>query len=115
LVIGDRALLQRVNSKFIYDLGQGWKQMTGLPFVFASWIANKKLPDSLIASFSKVTSDGFQHINEIVRSVNFPGYDMHQYYTANINYRFDKKKEEALALFLNYVANEKKLDKIIHV
>ena len=42
LVIGDRALEQRRISPFIYDLGDAWKKHTGLPFVFAAWISNKK-------------------------------------------------------------------------
>ena len=52
LVIGDRALEQRSKSAYVYDLGEAWKQMTGLPFVFAAWVSNKKLPDDFIASFA---------------------------------------------------------------
>ena len=35
LVIGDRAFTQRLQSGYMYDLGSAWKEMTGLPFVFA--------------------------------------------------------------------------------
>jgi chorismate dehydratase len=115
LVIGDRSLMQRTKSRYIYDLGLGWKEMTGFPFVFAAWVANKKIPDSFIESFNKATSTGFKHINEIVSSIGLPGYDMQHYYTANIDYRLDEKKKEALVLFLNYVAGEKILDNIAQV
>ena len=39
LLIGDAAL--EVEGRFAYelDLGQAWKEMTGLPFVFAVWVA----------------------------------------------------------------------------
>ncbi|WP_300670220.1 menaquinone biosynthetic enzyme MqnA/MqnD family protein [Desulfoluna sp.] len=39
LVIGDAALLTDWQAEFpyVYDLGEEWKQMTGLPFVFAVW------------------------------------------------------------------------------
>ena len=40
VVIGDRALQLRSSSAYVYDLGEAWKQMTGLPFVFAAWISN---------------------------------------------------------------------------
>jgi chorismate dehydratase len=30
---------------YVYDLGEMWHQKTGLPFVFALWIANKRLYD----------------------------------------------------------------------
>jgi chorismate dehydratase len=54
LVIGDAALLlaNRVRASgvehpgasdypYIYDLGECWKQWTGLPFVFAVWVAQR--------------------------------------------------------------------------
>jgi chorismate dehydratase len=48
LVIGDAALLLRTNSgereRYAYDLGEVWKQWTGLPFVFAVWVAQRTTP-----------------------------------------------------------------------
>lgn len=45
LVIGDAALLLRTSSgdreRHAYDLGDVWKQWTGLPFVFAVWVAQR--------------------------------------------------------------------------
>ena len=103
LIIGDRALQQRKKSLYIYDLAEAWQQMTGLPFVFAAWVANKKLPDNFIATFNETTSIGLNHITEIVSNINFPDYDLQHYYTQNIDYRLDEKKKEALQLFLNYI------------
>ncbi len=56
LVIGDAALLlgARINAEdpaqvtpeypFVYDLGEEWKAWTGLPFVFAVWVAQRTTP-----------------------------------------------------------------------
>jgi chorismate dehydratase len=54
LVIGDAALLlsaRRPDSgagapmyEHAYDLGDEWKQWTGLPFVFAVWVAQRRTP-----------------------------------------------------------------------
>jgi chorismate dehydratase len=54
LVIGDAALLlgsrlrahRRVPAGYqhAYDLGEEWKQWTGLPFVFAVWVAQRTTP-----------------------------------------------------------------------
>jgi len=61
LVIGDAALVLRGESRphvitesardahvpnypFAYDLGQTWKDWTGLPFVFAVWVAQRAAP-----------------------------------------------------------------------
>lgn len=103
LVIGDRALQQRHHSKYIYDLAEAWQQMTGLPFVFAAWVSNKKLPENFIASFNEATGIGLNHLDEIVAAIQFAEYDMHRYYTANIDYRLDEKKREAIRLFHSYL------------
>ncbi|HET8939642.1 MAG TPA: cyclic dehypoxanthinyl futalosine synthase [Polyangiales bacterium] len=39
LLIGDNALEAFGRFKYQLDLGQAWKDMTGLPFVFAAWAA----------------------------------------------------------------------------
>lgn len=47
LVIGDAALLLDGSATpyaYRYDLGTEWKQWTGLPFVFAVWVAQRTTP-----------------------------------------------------------------------
>jgi chorismate dehydratase len=49
LVIGDAALLLNGEDTvypYRYDLGAEWKQWTGLPFVFAVWVAQRTTPVS---------------------------------------------------------------------
>lgn len=111
LVIGDRALSQRQHSKYIYDLAEAWQEMTGLPFVFAAWVANKMLPEGFARAFSVATAEGFKHIAEIVAAVNFPAYDMQHYYTKNIDYNLDNKKREAIQLFLSLLQNKQSFSK----
>lgn len=107
LVIGDRAFLQRKHSNYIYDLGLTWKEFTGMPFLFAAWIANKKLPASFIEEFNSVNQFGLDHIPEIVNSLAYPHYDLQYYFTRNINYRVDDQKKMALDLFLTLMADHK--------
>ncbi len=107
LVIGDRAFQQRKQHQYIYDLGTAWKEMTGLPFVFAAWVANKKLPEEFVISFNNSTAKGFEHINEISAALNFQEYDMLHYYNNNINYRLDNTKQSGLELFLKYLKQDK--------
>ena len=104
LVIGDRALKQRQHSTYIYDLASAWIDMTGLPFVFAAWVANKKLPEVFCTKFNQTTALGFNHLDEIVSAVNFPEYEMKEYYTRNIDYKLDNDKKQALQLFLRYLS-----------
>lgn len=104
LVIGDRALNQRLKSKYIYDLGSAWKEMTGLPFVFATWVSNKKLPAGFIDEFNNVNEIGLKAIDVIVQQQQHPLYNLHKYYTENISYRLDEEKEKGMQLFLQKAA-----------
>lgn len=100
LVIGDRAFYQRKKSAFTYDLSVAWQEMTGLPFLFAAWVANKKLPEAFIETFNEATGEGMKHLTEIANNISFDAYDLYTYYTKNIDYNLDEKKRQALALFL---------------
>ncbi len=110
LVIGDRALEQRFKSKYIYDLGFAWKAMTGLPFVYAAWVSNKKMSDGFLTNFNKANALGLVSIDTIVEQQQNKLYDLNLYFTQNISYRFDEHKKEGMQLFLNKItANQKML------
>ena len=74
LVIGDAALLLTGDDgsneyPFVYDLGAEWKQWTGLPFVFAVWVAQRCAPvaDALAVHASLIASRdwGLAHLDEL--------------------------------------------------
>ena len=100
VIIGDRALEQRSKSKYIYDLGEAWKDHTGLPFVFAAWISNKKLPEEFIRAFDEANAIGLNKIDEVIKENNFVHYDLEKYYTRCISYGLDDEKRKGLELFL---------------
>lgn len=103
VVIGDRALEQRAKSSFIYDLGEAWKSMTGLPFVFAGWISNKPIDPEFIEAFNRANEYGLQRLDEVIRQHPYPAYDLHQYYTRDIIYKLDEEKKKGLSLYLEYL------------
>ena len=105
LVIGDRAFIQRKKSKYSYDLAAAWKELTGLPFVFATWVSNKLLDPSFVKNFNTATAEGLKHLQEISSSIQYTEYDLLKYYSENINYDFNLLKKEALELFLNKAAS----------
>ena len=100
VVIGDRALAQRLKSKYSYDLGEAWKEHTGLPFVFAAWISNRALPGSFVNEFNEANCFGLNHMPEVIAANPFTKYDLKTYYTNNISYQLDQNKREGLQLFL---------------
>jgi chorismate dehydratase len=100
LVIGDRAFEQRKRSTYIYDLGEAWKDYTGLGFVFAAWVANKSLPATFVEAFNQANAHGLQHIKEVVKENPYALFDLNQYYTHNIHYLMDERKKAGLEEFL---------------
>jgi chorismate dehydratase len=103
VVIGDRALEQRKKSKYVYDLASEWIKMTGLPFVFAAWIANKKLDPGFIKVFNNANAYGLQHLDEVIAENYFESYDLNRYYRQNISYELTEEKKKGLKKFLEYL------------
>lgn len=100
VVIGDRALLALDKFPYIFDLAVAWKDFTGLPFVFAAWVANKDLPQDFLTRFNDVTRQGLEEIDAVVAANPFPAYDLQTYYRRNIHYFINEKMQEGLKLFL---------------
>lgn len=101
LVIGDRALEQRKVSPYIYDLGEAWKDFTGLPFVFAAWVSNKPLPANFISEFNAANKLGLENIETVVAENPYPIFDLHSYYTEHISYELTAEKRKGLEKFLS--------------
>ncbi|MCW3073845.1 MAG: hypothetical protein JWP69_914 [Flaviaesturariibacter sp.] len=101
VVIGDRALKQRLLSPFIYDLAEAWKAWTGLPFVFAAWVSNKELLTSFLTSFSDANALGIQNIEAVLLENHFEHYDLDTYYRKCISYELTDSKRIGLKRFLN--------------
>ena len=106
LVIGDRAFCLNNKHKYIYDLSAVWKQMTGLPFVFAVWVANIELPQKFIVDFNKALSKGLNKKEELLSSQEYISTickDPEDYLNNKISYTFDIEKQKAMDLFLSKI------------
>jgi len=102
LIIGDRALMNRSRFPYIYDLGLGWKEITGLPFVFAVWVSLKSLDVLFSEDFNTSLKFGLSNI-DVVAEINLSSYDLDQYFNRNISFLFDYKKEKSIRLYLSQV------------
>jgi chorismate dehydratase len=100
VVIGDRALRQRKISRYSYDLGESWKKHTGLPFVFAAWISNKKLDASFVQAFNEANRFGLSNLSNVLAELSSDVFDLQSYYTEYISYSLDAAKRAGLKLFL---------------
>ena len=107
LVIGDRAFALNTKHAYIYDLSAIWKEMTGLPFVFAAWVANKKLPQDFIVSFNKALEKGLSNIDKALalEGDSYPNCKNPEDYLNNkISYNLDVEKQKGMELFLRKIS-----------
>ncbi len=102
IIIGDRALASLNRFEHIYDLGLAWKAHTGLPFVFAAWVANKPIPSEFMDAFDVANGYGLTHLDEVIAFIpaSEQVYDLHKYYTENISYELTPEKRAGLDKFL---------------
>jgi chorismate dehydratase len=116
LLIGDKVVCEEPKGlPYQVDLGDAWKRLTGLPFVFAAWIARqgvdlRDLPERL----ELAKRDGLAHLDEIITQHAVPrGWpaDVARFYLAQ-SLRFDIGAPElrAIRLFHQYAAEEGLLD-----
>ncbi len=102
IIIGDRALVNLDKFEHIYDLGLAWKAYSGLPFVFAAWVANKPIPLEFMEAFDAANGYGLSHLEDVIALI--PAieqvYDLHKYYTENISYELTPEKKAGLDKFL---------------
>jgi chorismate dehydratase len=66
LVIGDTAF-QDGGAPYVWDLGQAWKELTGLPFVYAVWTVNEGVDRTRVGDWLRASlGSGLSHLDEIV-------------------------------------------------
>jgi chorismate dehydratase len=102
IIIGDRALACLERFEHVFDLGLAWKLHTGLPFVFAAWVANKPIPANFMEAFDAANAYGLTHLEEVIALIPVAEqvYDLHKYYTENISYELTTEKKKGLERFL---------------
>ena len=108
LVIGDRAIGLEERFAYDYDLGEAWKAHTGLPFVFAAWVARKPLEPAFIERFNAALTDGLSHLPELqlLLSSPHPSFSLEEYFTQCIRYRLDDRMREGMKRFLAFVEEQ---------
>lgn len=109
IVIGDKAISLRSRFPYAYDLAEAWKQLTGLPFVFAVWAYH---PGKLQAPTRKRldqamqwgTAQALESAQKWASVFNIPLPFAREYLHTYIDFSFDAPKHRALRLYLNALA-----------
>ena len=105
LLIGDRAM-HHPDESFVevMDLGEIWNEWTGLPFVFAMWVAQKDADTTGVAEVLERTRDlGVRHLHDIATTES-PGLNLtvpvaEDYLRNNLYYTMTSAERAGLNLF----------------
>lgn len=102
--IGDRTFGKKEQYQYVYDLAEEWQKFTGLPFVFAAWIANKPIPQDFIDEFNQALKYGLDHRAELLKELPVrKDFDFEDYLMHKLDFELTEGKKKALHLFLEYV------------
>ena len=107
VIIGERAYQYKKQFEYVYDLSEQWKRYTGLPFVFACWVANKPLSESFKENFVKALSHGIDNLDLAIEKMgsHYPNsINQKRYLGEVISYQLDASKEISLQRFLAALA-----------
>jgi predicted solute-binding protein len=113
LVIGDQAIRLRQThaGEFrFWDLGEQWKELTGLPFVFALWLIRPEVPDatSIAQCLRGLRDENLADIEVVVSEAAADAADTKQeitqqfldrYYNEHLRFGFGTLEKEGLQTF----------------
>jgi chorismate dehydratase len=105
LMIGDRAMHSpRERFSLEWDLGDEWYRWTGLPFVFAMWVAREGVPlGALEAELGAARDLGVSRLEEIAAreapGLRVPTATALEYLRRNLHFRMGSAERHGLKLF----------------
>jgi chorismate dehydratase len=110
LLIGDRAMHSPEESFVeVIDLGQFWYDWTGLPFVFAMWVARREVnTEGVDEALSHARDLGIANVADIAREeaprLGISETLAHTYLTRNLHYHLTSAERSGLKLFSELAA-----------
>lgn len=100
LLIGDLALTANLEGLCVLDLAEGWRRLTGLPFVFAVWAVRPSIPPE---PFLWSRDYAQRHVEELVDAATertgLPREALAEYLDGNLHHDLDASDEKGLAEF----------------
>jgi len=112
LLIGDKVVTQpapAVRYPYQMDLGAEWKEMTGLPFVFASWLARREqdvsVPAAILDRQRRHNKERLEFIlNHRTTQRGWPADLARPYLTEMLRYDWDERMKAGVARFFDLAA-----------
>jgi chorismate dehydratase len=104
LVIGDPGMTFSRERIVVYDLAELWRELTGLGFVFAMWMARASAVERVRPiDFKAARDEGLLNVEEIAAAysakVGLPASEIKTYLLENISFELDEEMSAGLNLF----------------
>lgn len=104
VLIGDRTFGRKPDFNYVYDMGEEWMNFTGLPFMYAAWVANKAISKEFLKDFDMALAEGIANIPTVINQLPaIKGIDIADYLSDKLNFELTAEKIKAKDLFLKYV------------
>lgn len=113
MLIGDEAIRYATSNGAdpILDLGQAWRDLTGLPFVYAAWALQRDLRkelDWLPAELRQAKANGLAHLERIVQdSAEATPEFRRTYLSQNVCFDLGDQEKRGLEKFQQYLREMK--------
>jgi chorismate dehydratase len=128
LLIGDQAIRFRqayANEFSFWDLGEHWRELVGLPFVYALWLVRPEVtePEQMANRLRALRNENLAHLDHLIEDI-LPGGGLSRrssktkagdpgqwkavnreflsrYYREHLRFKFGEKEKEGLRVFAN--------------
>lgn len=107
VIIGDRTFDLPKTFTYQYDLAEEWIKFTQLPFAFACWVSNKKMPEEFVQKLNTALKFGVENISQSVNLSTNQSIDknkLENYLSNDISYHLDQDKRKSIDVFLSFLA-----------
>ncbi len=112
LMIGDRSMHGPPPTyRYQWDLGEQWRLHTGLPFVFAMWVARPDVRHpELESALAAARDSGLRHLHDIARrehrAAGLSQPDCYRYLRHNLHFHLGPQQRQGLELFRQLAVRE---------
>ena len=117
LLIGDQAIRFRQEhaGEFrFWDLGEHWKKLIGLPFVYALWLIRPEVAhaEKIANRLRALRDENFAHLDRLIAAeTEFDPQFCARYYCEHLRFTFGEEEREGLRTFANLCARYGLLEK----
>ncbi|MFA9393898.1 MAG: menaquinone biosynthetic enzyme MqnA/MqnD family protein [Halodesulfovibrio sp.] len=120
LCIGDEALRLRNDDRYPYrlDLGEAWREWTGLPFIFGVWIVSRRSvetgcftqdPAELFRNAKNWGDENIQHVIELAKKAGYMDTEGLTQYFQSLVFDLGEEEQKGLRLFFKRLAEAKEI------